>query len=308
MECSNFRELTKGIKNSAPPRAVVAAAQDAHTLEGVFRAAEDGLIRPVLVGNGEEILARCGELGVSLSQDSIVEADGPEACARKAVELIGRGQGELLIKGLLPTGTLLKEVVNRERGIRAAKLLSHVAILQVPAYHKLMFLTDGGMVTAPDLAQKRAILSNALSLCRFLGYACPKAAILCAAETVTPQMPETTDAAVLKEEAIRGDFGPCLVEGPISLDLATDPEAVRIKGYKSPVAGDADVFLVPNITAGNLLGKALYGFSGGKMAGVVLGATVPITVNSRAARPEEKYDSILIAAAMAAGKKGDSHG
>ncbi len=308
MGYSNFRELINGVKNLPPCKAVVAAAQDAHTLEGVFHAAEDDLIQPLLVGDGEKILALCGELGVSLSRDSVVEADGPEECARKAVELIRRGQGELLIKGLLPTGTLLKEVVNRERGIRAAELLSHVAILQVPAYHKLMFLTDGGMVTAPGLAQKRAILSNALSLCRFLGNDCPKAAILCAAEAVNPQMPETMDAAALKEEAIRGDFGLCLVEGPISLDLATDPEAARIKGYKSPVAGDADVFLVPNITAGNLLGKALYGFAGGKMAGVVLGATVPITVNSRAARPEEKYDSILIAAAMAAGKKGDSHG
>lgn len=308
MECSNFRELTKGIKNITPPRAVVAAAQDAHTLEGVFHAAADGLIRPLLVGDGEDILARCGELGVPFSRDSVVEADGPEACARKAVELVRRGEGDLLIKGMLPTGTLLKEVVNRERGIRAAELLSHVAILQVPAYHKLMFLTDGGMVTAPDLAQKRAILANALSLCRFLGYECPKTAILCATETVNPQMPETTDAADLKEEAIRGDFGACLVEGPISLDLATDREAARIKGYESPVAGDADVFLVPNITAGNLLGKALYGLAGGKMAGVVLGAGAPITVNSRAARPEEKYDSILIAAAMAAGKKGGGHG
>ncbi len=308
MECSNFRELIKGIKNFTPPRAVVAAAGDAHTLEGVFRAAADGLIRPLLVGREADIPARCRELGLPVSRDNIVEADGPEDCARKGVKLIRQGEGELLIKGLLPTGTLLKEVVSRERGIRASELLSHVAILQVPAYHKLIFLTDGGMVTAPDLDQKRAILSNALSLCRFLGYGCPKAAVLCAAETVNPKMPETVDAAALKEEAARGDFGPCLVEGPISLDLATDREAARIKGYESPVAGDADVFLAPNITAGNLLGKALYGFAGGKMAGVVMGAAVPITVNSRAAKPEEKYDSILIAAAMAAGRRGGSHG
>ena len=169
----------------------------------------------------------------------------------------------------------------------------------VPAYHKLMFITDGGMVVAPDLAQKRAILKNALDLCRFLGYEEPKAAVLCAVETVSPHMAETGDGAALKAEAERGDFGPCQVEGPISFDLATDRQAAQVKGYHSPVAGDADIFLVPSITAGNLLGKALYGMAGGKMAGLVLGASVPITVNSRGAAPEEKYDSIAIAAAMA---------
>ena len=132
-----------------------------------------------------------------------------------------------------------------------------------------------------------------------MGYDRPKAAVLCAVETVNPKMQETVDAAALKEEGARGDFGDCLVEGPISLDLATDRAAAAIKGYHSPVAGDADIFLVPNITAGNLLGKSLYGLAGGDMAGLVLGASVPITINSRGATPAEKYDSILIAAAMA---------
>ena len=176
--------------------------------------------------------------------------------------------------------------------------MSHVAILDVPGYHKLLYITDGGMVVAPSLEQKRHILRNAVEFCRFLGYDCPKAAALCAVETVTPAMPETADSAALKEEAERGDFGPCLVEGPISLDLATDAEAARVKGYQSPVAGDADILLAPSIAAGNLLGKSLYGLAGGEMAGVVLGARVPITVNSRGATAEEKYWSILICAAM----------
>ena len=199
---------------------------------------------------------------------------------------------------MLQTGTLLKAVVHRETGIRASQVMSHVAILDVPRYHKLLFITDGGMVVAPNLEQKGHILKNAVDFCRFLGYERPKAAALCAVETVNPAMPETGDALSLKEAGERGEFGPCIVEGPISLDLATDREAALVKGYHSPVAGDADILLVPAIAVGNVLGKALYGLAGGQMAGVVLGAAVPITINSRGATPEEKYYSILLCAAM----------
>ena len=154
------------------------------------------------------------------------------------------------------------------------------------------------MVVAPNLDQKRHILKNAVEFCHFLGYECPKAAVLCAVETVTPAMPETQDAAQLKQEGGRGDFGACQVEGPISLDLATDYQAALAKQYHSPVAGEADILLVSAIAVGNVLGKALYGLAGGEMAGVVLGAAVPITVNSRGASAQEKYWSILISTAM----------
>ena len=294
MVISGFQELKARLQETVPAAAVVAAAHDEHTLEAGFQARTDGLIRPLLVG---ERVART--LGQDLPEEDLVEADSEADCARRSIDLIRQGRGTMLIKGMVQTGTLLKEVVRPDTGIRASQLLSHVAILDVPAYHKLMFVSDGGMVVAPDLAQKREILRNVLSLCRFLGYEMPKAAILCAAETVSPRMEETVDAAQLKQEGAQGDFGPCLVEGPISFDLATDRAAAEIKGYQSPVAGDADIFLVPSIAAGNLMCKALYGMAGGKMAGVVLGASVPITVNSRSAAPEEKYDSIAIAAAMA---------
>lgn len=299
MVISGFQELKARLHNIPPKAAVVAAAHDEHTLEAVFAARRDGLIRPLLVGRREEILAIARRLGQALSPEDVVDADGEEACARQAVALIRAGRGAMLIKGMLQTGALLKAVVHKETGIRASQVMSHVAILDVPRYPKLLFDTDGGMVVAPDLEQKRHILKNALELCRFLGYDRPKAAVLCAVETVNPHMPETLDAAALKEEARQGGFGPCLVEGPISLDLATDAQAAAIKGYHSPVAGDADILLCPSIAAGNLLGKALYGLAGGEMAGVVLGATVPITINSRGATPQEKYSSILICAAMA---------
>lgn len=301
MAIASFQALRAQLRHLPPKRAVVAAAHEEHTLQAVFAASRDGLIRPILVGRRAEIVSIAQAMGETLEPGQVVDAEDDAGCAERAVELVRAGEGELLIKGMLQTSTLLKAVLSNGHGIRVSQVMSHVAILDVPSYHKLLFITDGGMVVAPDLEQKGQILKNAVELCRFLGYECPKAAALCAVETVTPSMPETQDAAALKLAGERGAFGPCLVEGPISLDLATDGEAARTKGYHSPVAGDADILLVPAIAVGNVLCKALYGLAGGQMAGVVLGAKVPITVNSRGATAEEKYSSILICAAMAGG-------
>ena len=299
MSIASFQDLRARLREGRPKCAAVAAAHDRHTLQAVFAARRDGLIRPVLVGRGEEIRAIARELGEPLDREQVVDAGEEQECAARAVALVREGTGELLVKGMLQTGALLKAVVAGETGIRTGRVMSHVAVLDVPRYHKLLFVTDGGMVVAPGLEEKRQILRNAVDFCRFLGYSRPKVAVLCAVETVNPAMPETLDGAALKAEGERGDFGPCDVEGPISLDLATDRESARVKGYHSPVAGDADILLAPSIAAGNLLGKSLYGLAGGEMAGVVLGARVPITVNSRGATPEEKYWSMLICAAMA---------
>ena len=298
MVISSFSALKSRLQHLSPREAVVAAAHDEHTLQAVFAARRDGLIRPILVGRRNEIRSIARSLGEELSPEQIVDAQDDLECAARSVALIREGKGDILIKGMLQTGTLLKAVVHRETGIPASQVMSHVAILDVPRYHKLLFITDGGMVVAPNLEQKGHILKNAVDFCRFLGYERPKAAALCAVETVNPAMPETGDALSLKEAGERGEFGPCIVEGPISLDLATDREAALVKGYHSPVAGDADILLVPAIAVGNVLGKALYGLAGGQMAGVVLGAAVPITINSRGATPEEKYYSILLCAAM----------
>ena len=283
MVIANFPELKANLRTKPPKTAVVAAAHDKHTLQAVFAARRDGLIRPILVGDKGKILSIAQDLGEDLEPDNVVDAGDDIGCAAASVALIRAGEGTMLIKGMLQTGILLKAVVNRGAGIRTGEVMSHVAILDVPSYHKLLYVTDGGMVVAPTLEKKRHILRNAVDFCCFLGYDCPKAAALCAVETA---------------EGARGDFGACLVEGPISLDLATNGEAARVKGYQSPVAGDADILLAPSIAAGNLLGKSLYGLAGGEMAGVVLGAKVPITVNSRGAAAEEKYWSILICAAM----------
>lgn len=200
MEISGFQQLKQDLKHIPPKAAVVAAAHEEHTLQAVRKAQEDGLIRPVLVGDAAEIQKLTQAMGWQVPEEDVVDEKDEAGCARRAVELIRQGRGSLLIKGMIQTGTLLKEVVRHGTGIRESAVLSHVAILDVPAYHKLMFITDGGMVVAPDLEQKRAILNNALGLCRFLGYDQPKAAVLCAVETVNPKMQETVDAAALNEE------------------------------------------------------------------------------------------------------------
>lgn len=303
MVLNRFSQLKDRLNTCETKPAVVAAAHDRHTLEGVLLAQRDGLIRPILVGQRQKIMEIAEEIGLPITQTDVVDADTPEQCAEKSVALIRAGDGELLIKGMMQTATLLRAVLNRDGGIRRGDLLSHVAVLEVPPYHKLLFITDGGMVVAPDLKQKRGILSNALPFCRSLGYEMPKVAVLCAAETESDAMPETIDAAALKREWNAGTLSGCVVEGPISFDLATDSESAAVKGYQSPVAGDADILLMPSIAAGNILAKGLYGLAGGAMAGVVLGASVPITVNSRGATAQEKYDSILLCAAAQAGKE-----
>lgn len=299
MTISDFSALKSRIKTEKETPAVVCAAHDRHTLEGVFSARRDGLISPILVGNKQEILRICKQLGEEIDEACIISAEHDAQCAKLSVSLIKNGQGQILIKGMIQTATVLSAVLNRTDGIGTGSLLSHVAVLQVPAYPKLMFFTDGGMVTEQTYEKKRGILQNAVSFCRFLGYDMPKVACLCAAETVSPHMQETVDADRLKQESLAGAFGSCLVEGPISLDLATSKASAQEKQFKSEVAGDADIFLCPSLAACNLTAKALYGLANGKMAGVILGASVPIVINSRSASAQEKYYSILLCAAMA---------
>lgn len=302
---TRFTELEQWLPKQAPATVAVAWAQDAHTLEAVLRAAREGLLRYRLVGKAREILALGEELGYAINAADITEAETEEAAARLAVGLVRSGEADFLQKGKLPTATLLRQVVNKETGIGRGRLMSHLALLELPGYPKLLGVTDGGMVPHPGLEEKKVILENALELFWRLGYDRPLAAALCGAETVSPKLPETVDAAALKEAALAGDFGPCVLEGPISFDLATDPHSARIKGYDSPVAGQADLLLTPDLAAGNLMVKGLTGFAGAKMVGVVLGARCPIALNSRSADPMEKYNALLLCACLAGDRKED---
>lgn len=293
---SNFAQLREKVGAAAPKTVAVACAHDPHTLEAVLRAADEGILRYVLIGHKAGILLIGKELGHTISGAAVIEAATDEEAARIAVELVRKGQADFLQKGLMQTSVILKAVVNKETGIGQGRPMSHTALLEIPGYHKLLGVTDGGMIPSPDLETKKAIVRNAVDMFHQLGYEKPLVSAVCAAETVSPKIVETVDAAALKAAALAGELGSCYVEGPISLDLATNRESARIKGYESPVSGETDIMLVPNITAGNIMVKALIEFARAKMVGVVTGAKCPIALNSRSASFEEKYNSLLTCA------------
>ena len=271
----------------------MAAAHDEHTLEAVFKASSSLPMKYLLVGNKEKISFIAKESGHAVRDEDIVEADTNEDAAKKAVERIRSGQGDVLMKGILETGTLLKAVLDKEIGIRGSGTMSHCGIVEIPAYGKLVAVTDGGMIPYPNLEQKRDIVKNAVSFFHSLGVKRPKVAALAAVETVSAKMPETVDGQALKELFLKEDWG-CVLEGPISFDLAISKESALIKGYGSEVSGEVDILLVPNMVTGNVLSKSLLYWANAKMAGCVLGATAPIVLVSRGATVEEKFLSIML--------------
>lgn len=297
MELKNFRELIDKVqKSDSKKRVAVAAAHDEHTLEAVFQAAKDKLVEPVLIGNKTEIAEILKKLNVEYDSDSIICTESDKEAAEKTVELINANKADFIMKGKLQTADLLKAVVDKEKGLRTGKVMSHVAILEVPAYHKLIAITDGGMMMYPNAEEKKQILENAVDVFLAMGYESPKAAVLAAVETVNPKMPEAVDADILKKMNQSGEIKNCIVEGPISVDLTFSRESAEIKGYSSSVTGEADILLVPNITAGNIMSKALIEMANATMAGMIVGAKVPIVLTSRGATSQEKYLSLVLSA------------
>ena len=294
----NFESIHDRLKQQ-PTRPVlgVVAANDENTIEGALEAAEAGLVRPLLIGDADVIEGILKDMGKTCD---ILDVKDPADAAKEAVRLVREGNIQILMKGHIETGPMLKAVVDKENGIGTGKLMTHIAFLEIPNYHKLLAVTDGGMFTYPDLETKKGILTNAVECLRALGVEKPKIACLAAIEKVNPKMPETVDADALKKMYETGELGDCVVEGPISFDLAYSKEAAEIKHYDSPVAGDADVMLVPNIHVGNILAKSMNYAAEALFAGVVYGAKVPIVLTSRSSGPEEKFNSIAIAALLGA--------
>ena len=291
----NFDEVVSKVKESPERKKCVVVAADEHAIEAAVEAEKEGLADPVFVGKTEEIKNILKELKTE-KEYRIVEAASLEEAAAKGVELARNKEVDFIIKGAIDTAILLKAVVNKETGLGTGRLMTHVAFNEVKTYHKLLITTDGGMVTYPDVDKKQGIIENAVDILKSLGYDEVKVAVLAAVEKVNPKMPETLDAAELKQRNIDGKIKDCIIEGPISFDLAFYPEAAKLKGFNSPVAGDADILLVPNITAGNILGKSLVYAAGGRMAGFIIGAQVPIILTSRSSSAEEKFLSIALAA------------
>ena len=290
-------------KTARPARAVVAAADDEHALEALSRVVKEKLVSPVLVGDAAKIKDLAASFGLPVNADQIYDAVDVEKAAELAVQLIRDGAGDFLMKGRLETSQLLRAVVNKEKGLGTGSLMSHVAFLEIPAYHKMLVVTDGGMVPHPTLEQKKEICRHAVTMLRSLGYEKPKVGVLAGVEKVNDKMPETLDADELKKMHQAGLIENCVLEGPISLDLALVKEKAVIKGYDSEVAGDVDMLLVPNLCTGNSVSKAFIETGGGKMAGLIAGAKVPIVVTSRASSAEEKYLSLVLASASVIGEE-----
>jgi len=297
MEYKSFDDLIKKVQNlDSKKKVAVVSAQDEHTLEAVFKAKKDNIVEPILIGNKKKIIEILSRLHESVLEESIINVESDSEAAEKAVELINENKADFIMKGKIQTADLLRAVVNKENGLRTGKVMSHIVIHEIPTYHKLLAVTDGGMMMYPNLDEKKQIIENAVSTFLALGYENPKVAVLAAVETVNPKMQESVDADMLKKLNIKGEIKNCIVEGPISYDLTMSKESASIKGFVSPVTGEADIIVVPNITVGNILGKSLVYSAGAKMAGFIVGAKVPIVLTSRGSTSEEKYLSLALSA------------
>lgn len=295
-----FSELIEAAKRHPAARTLaVAAAADAGVIAAALRAHSEGVAEPVFVGRADAVKRLLDGQGADPARFRIEDA-ADEDCALRAVRLVAAGEANVLMKGLLETRDFLRPVVRRENGLAAGGIMSHVMLFQVPNYHKLIALSDGGMVPYPTLSEKAEIIKNAVAALHAIGYDKPKVALLCAIEKVNEKLRETVEAAALADMNARGEI-PGVVIGPISYDVAMRADIARHKGYDCAHCGDFDALIVPDLVSGNLLGKCLIISAGASLAGIVVGAKAPIVLPSRGSSADEKFQSIAFAALAAAG-------
>ena len=294
----NFKQLLGSVKDKKRKILAIAGAEGGEIIEAVKRAVEENIISPILIGDADKIKNLCTKLNFTLNGLEILGEKEPRNIASLAVELVKQKKADMLMKGKVDTPTLLKAVLDKEKGLKSGKLLSHVAVVEVEKYPKLMIVTDGGMNISPDVTRKIEILKNAVEVAKKLGIENPKAACLAAVELVNPEMPETIDASIIAKMAERGEIKDVIVDGPVAFDVAIDPDSARIKGIISPISGDTDIFLCPNISSGNIFVKSLIYLCGARVGGIVVGAGVPIVLLSRSDTAEIKLLSIALGAAV----------
>lgn len=297
-----FRALLAAAANETAQPTAVAHPCEAHALAAAVEAAQAGLITPILVGPRARIEKAAATAGVSIRGMRLVEAPHSVGSARIAVDLVRHGEAGMLMKGSLHTAELLHAVLDPDQGLRTGRRLSHVYLMDVPSYPRPLLVTDAVVNIAPDLEQKRDIVQNAIHLAHIMGIAAPRVAILSAVETVDPKLRSTLDAAALCKMADRGQIHGGIVDGPLAFDNAVNPEAAAEKGIVSEVAGRADILVVPDLEAGNMLAKQLIFMAGADAAGVVLGARVPIILTSRADAVRTRLASCAVALLMAHGR------
>jgi phosphate butyryltransferase len=286
-------------RQHGPVRVGVVAAHDPEVLKAVGRAHQEGSVQATLVGDWPAIEAYAAQTGVDLNGMTVAHEPDPGQAARKVVDLVRNGRADVVVKGQIKTSNLLSAVLNRHVGIRGRGLLTHVGIFELPGMDRLIYLSDSGVVVYPDVYQKLEIINSVVAVAHLFGVAEPKVAILAASETVHPKIPASIDALALSKMAEQGWVEGAIVDGPLGLELAISPEAAQLEESDSPIAGLADVLIVPNVEAGNIVAKGLLYFAHARMAGLVVGARVPIIISSRADSAETRYLSLAMAVVLA---------
>ncbi len=296
MPITSFEGIFSKVKREGRKRLAVAGAEGGAILQAVVEAHQERVIEPILIGDGAKIEKLASQSGVDISPFELVEAEDAQNSCLEAVKLVREGKADMLMKGKVGTSALLKAILDKDCGLRKGKLLSHVVVMEAKVYPKLLIITDGGMNISPNLETKVELIKNASWVAHRLGIDIPKVALLAAVETVNPDMQETVDAAILSKMAQRGQLGNVVVDGPVAFDLAVSSQAAQIKGVESPIAGEADILLVPNIASGNISVKALIYLGKVEVGGIVVGAKAPIVLLSRADTAKIKLNSIALGA------------
>ena len=295
----SFDELVSKATSCGTKKLAVAVAQDDAVLEAVKIAKERGIADSILVGDKEKIEAVAAEMNMDLTGFEIIDEPDVAQAALTAVKLVHDKKADILLKSLLDTKLFLKSVLNKECGLRKGKMMSHVCVFEIEGIDRLLFFTDVAFNTYPSLEDKVTIINNAVEIAQACGIETPKVAPICAVEVVNPKMPPTVDAAALTEMNEKGEIKDCVVYGPLSMDLAIDPEAAKHKGVSNPVAGHADILLFPNIDAGNITYKILVRTAKVKNGNLLIGTSAPVILTSRSDDFETKINSIALAAVVA---------
>ncbi|MCT4615426.1 MAG: bifunctional enoyl-CoA hydratase/phosphate acetyltransferase [Marinifilaceae bacterium] len=297
---TNFQEIFEVLKSGDKKRLVAAYANDSHTIGAVYEAVKLGIVEATLVGDKAEIEKTCAEHNFDITVFTIVQEADEFGAAKKAVQLINNGEGDMIMKGLVSTDKYMKAILNKETGLMPPKaVLSHVTLMKNPAYHKFLVVSDCAVIPQPDLNQKIALANYTVRVARALGIDKPKVAMIAASEQVLPKMQACVDASIISKMAERGQIKNAYVDGPLALDVAIDKEAAEIKKIESPVAGDADCLVFPNIESGNVFYKANTKLTEATLGAMVVGAKCPAILSSRGDSVETKLNSIALAALVA---------
>lgn len=298
MKLEHLDDLFKTALSKPKKRLVVAASEDDQVLLSIKESFEKNIIEPIFVGNKEKTLKICEEIKFDISKFEFYDVNNPAKASEVAVKLVREGNAQIIMKGLVSTADYLRAILDKENGLRTSKLLSHIGIFEIPAYHKLIGLTDAAQNIAPTLEEKVFIINNSVDLFNRLGIEMPKVALLAAVETVNPKMPATIDASLITMMNRRKQIKNCIIDGPLALDNAISLESAEHKGIESPVAGDVDLLVAPNIEVANALYKSFTYFGGGRVAAIILGAMVPIVLTSRSDSYVSKLMSLSLAASF----------